>query len=190
MSNLLPNNATKAENALDDTTARVGDVDVKLREVWSPDNSPSELLAWLAWAFSVDTWNTEWTEDQKRDVIRRSIEVHRQKGTIGAIKTALSSLFVNVVVQEWFQFYPIGDPYTFRVWLNVDQEGVPADLLNSIVSMIDRAKNLRSHLDVLRVTVTSKANVYLACAPLIGSEIHCTNYIKSELILNEINIIG
>ena len=52
---LLPANATPLERALAETTARLSDVAVPIRDLWSPENCPTELLPWLAWALSVDS---------------------------------------------------------------------------------------------------------------------------------------
>lgn len=52
---------------------------VPIRETWSPDTCPPNLLAWLAWAFSVDQWGNNWTDAQKRELIKRSVEIYRTK---------------------------------------------------------------------------------------------------------------
>jgi phage tail P2-like protein len=88
---LLPPSATAQERALDLATARVGEVPVRVRDVWNPDTCPAHMLPWLAWAFSVDEWDATWTEAVKREVIRSAIQVQRKKGTVWAIKRAISS---------------------------------------------------------------------------------------------------
>ena len=88
---LLPQNATPAEVALDEATARVGDVPSPLRELWDPDTCPASLLPWLAWALSVDNWDPAAPEGVKREVIRQSVALHRRKGTVSAIRGALLS---------------------------------------------------------------------------------------------------
>jgi len=39
------------------------------------------FLPWLAYRFSVDIWNDDWTEAKKRDVIAQQFDLHRLKGT-------------------------------------------------------------------------------------------------------------
>lgn len=88
---LLPSNATQTERALEQATARLGDLQAPLRELWNPDTCSSELLPWLAWALQVDVWDNGWSDDTQRAVIRGAITVHRRKGTPWAIKRALTN---------------------------------------------------------------------------------------------------
>jgi phage tail P2-like protein len=187
MSDLLPANATAQERALDDSAARLGEVSVVVREMWNPDTCPENLLAWMAWAFSVDDWNPVWTDAQNRAVIKASIDVHKYKGTIGAVREALAALFVGARVQEWFNQLPEGDPYTFRVLLDVDQAGVEQAAYASLLNVIERTKNLRSHLDQVELIVKSQAGPTVATSTVMGTEIVC-QYERPPLALNE-NVI-
>lgn len=88
---LLPSNRTAQEDALDRATGRIAEVPVNIRTVWRSDEIAADLLPWLAWALSVDEWDNGWAEGQKRAVIAASIDVHRHKGTRGAVKRALAA---------------------------------------------------------------------------------------------------
>ncbi len=92
MSSLLPPSATPALRHVEAATARLADVDAgALRRLWDPDACPVTLLPWLAWALSVDEWDPSWPEDRKREVIRSAFAVHRVKGTLAAIRQALTA---------------------------------------------------------------------------------------------------
>lgn len=188
MPDLLPWNATPQERALSEAAGRVSDVPTPLRELWDPDTCPPELLSWLAWAFSVDEWDTTWTDTQKRTFIRRSLEIHKYKGTIGAVRDALDALQFSAQVQEWFAQSPAGDPYTFRLLLTVDQVGVDQSQYAALFAIIDRTKNLRSHISELELTVRTVGGPYLAAAAGLGSEIALTNYQRAIIVLSE-NVI-
>ncbi|MDT9105875.1 phage tail protein I, partial [Escherichia coli] len=121
MSDLLPNNATPLEAALAEAIARISDVPTPARDVWNPDTCQANLLPWLAWAFSVDEWDADWSEAQKRAAIKAAVPVQRYKGTIGAVREALAALGFGVQVQEWFNQLPAGAPYTYRLLLTADQ---------------------------------------------------------------------
>ena len=168
---LLPSNATQLEIDLALTMDRITDVPVLVREVWDPDLCPAALLPWLAWAFSVDTWDSRWTESQKRETIRTSIRVHKYKGTIGAVKEALIALGFGAEVIEWFNQSPEGDPYTYKLKLEADQIGVDLAGLMKILDVVDYSKNLRSHMDAFEVSAKSDATVYVGSAAGVGSEI-------------------
>lgn len=184
MFDLLPANATAQERAISDAIERAGSVPVVVREVWDADTCPANMLAWLAWAFSVDEWDPAWTDAQKRGAIKASISVHQHKGTIGAVRQALAGLFYDVRVQEWFNQLPAGDPYTFRILLGVNQVGAEQSAFASLINVLERTKNLRSHLDKIELIVTTPAGPTLAAFTNMGSEIVC-HYELPALALNE-----
>ena len=171
MSDLLPANATAQERAVSLSIERHATLPVPVRDVWNPATCPANLLAWLAWAFSVDEWDPAWTDEQKRRVIQSSIAVHRYKGTIGAVRQALADLFYDVRVQEWFNQLPAGDPYTFRILLEVEQAGAPQAAFASLFNVIERTKNLRSHLEKFQLIVRTRAGPTLAAVTNVGSEV-------------------
>jgi phage tail P2-like protein len=168
---LLPASATAAERALSEAVARISDVNTRSREIWSPALCDADLLPWLAWAFGVDDWSSDWTEAQKRGAIRNSVAVHRRKGTIGAVTKALAGLGLGVRVQEWFNQVPEGPEYTFRLLLEVDQIGITQQAIARILQVVESTKNLRSHLDTIIPGITTNANVYIGGAALVGTEV-------------------
>lgn len=144
---ILPGNATSLERAFDGMDARMlGAPHDVIRAVWSPDDCPAHLLPYLAAAWSVDHWNPAWPESVKREVIRRSPEIHRLKGTRRALRRALDALGVKLSIKEWFETTPLGQPYTFQVtayptrWLDglgdvLITPGLQRDILETIKSV-------------------------------------------------------
>lgn len=171
MSELLPPSSTPLERALANTVAKVSSVPTPARDLWNPDTCPVELLPWLAWAFSLDDWDVTWTEAQQRAAVKASYSVHRYKGTIGSVKDALQALGLGVQVQEWFNQIPAGDPYTYKLLLEVNQYGVSLAQLETIQAVVENAKNLRSHMTTLDLTVASNATVYIGAVAMSGNEI-------------------
>lgn len=144
---LLPPNATLQERAISLATARASEVATPLRHIWNPDTCPVDLLPWLAWGLSVDTWDSNWSDTVKRAVVRSAIATHRSKGTAGAVRGALAALGAGNVIVEWWQTAPKGDPHTFKVYIvNVDTSMA---MQASMIREIDRTKPLRSHYDVI-----------------------------------------
>jgi phage tail P2-like protein len=88
---LLPDNATEAELAIEQSTARIVSAGAPLRPLWNPETCPAELLPWLAWALGVDEWEASWTDERKREVIAASVDVHRHKGTVAAVRRAIAA---------------------------------------------------------------------------------------------------
>lgn len=95
---LLPPNATHLEQQLSLLAADFRD-DIPwedLKAVFDPARCPARLLPWLATVFSVDVWRERWSEAQKRDVIARSIEMHRLKGTLAGLEAYLELIGARV----------------------------------------------------------------------------------------------
>jgi len=115
---LLPPNATKLERDIEQVTAAKYDVPDHIRDVWNADTCPAHLLPWLAWAMSVDNWDSQWPEQVKRDTIKNSIAVHQRKGTVAAVRTALDALGVQVEISEWWQTNGVAGTFDLLAWAN------------------------------------------------------------------------
>ena len=150
---LLPPNSTKLELALEASMAKAFDHPVNIDKLWSAQDCPIELLPYLAWALSVDTWNSDWPEHVKRQVVASSIYVHKFKGTAAALKAALKALDLGVSISEWFEHG--GQPYTFRADVYVSTRGITAREVKNILATIAATKNARSYLERLRVYLSS-----------------------------------
>ena len=161
---LLPSNATPQERALEIAPAiGLADIPNPLYTLWNPRTCPSHILPWLAWAFSVDDWRSDWPDEIKREAIMASATIHRVKGTIGAVRRALEALGYVIDVSEWFEHG--GTPHTFRIAVDVlgsHSMGIEIspDLLAEIINVIDNVKPVRAHFDVaLKVCIDAPAYV-------------------------------
>lgn len=190
MSDLLPHNATLQELALDDTVERIGQIGPNVREVWSPDNCPSALLPWLAWAFSVDQWDPDWADAQKRATIRAAISVQRTKGTVGAVKVGLSALNLRARVLEWHRQQVPGAEYTYKLLVdaNFDAPVNSIEQIENAIEIVDRTKSLRSHLDEIEISSVTDAGPFVAAASVMGNEL-VVNYGGGNLIFSDNNIV-
>jgi len=143
---LLPPNATPQEKALEQTISRAADVPVPIRDIWNPDTCPEALLPWLAWAMSLDSWQSYWPVEVKRERIRQALEIQRRKGTVKAVKDVVSSFGGNLALKEGWQHDPPRSPHSFEVVLTVGG-GAPAtdEYQQDIIDEISRVKPVRSH---------------------------------------------
>jgi phage tail P2-like protein len=97
---LLPTGSSPLEVAAAQACAVIESTPIPLRRLWSPDDCPVNLLPWLAWAFSVDRWDSGWPEETKREVIRNARFIHAHKGTIGAVRRVFEPLGYLINVSE------------------------------------------------------------------------------------------
>jgi len=165
---LLPINGTTTEQAIEAATARIEATPVIGGTLWQVQNCPERLLPWLAWALSADSWDSAWPEDIKRAVLARAVEVHRLKGTRGAVQSALDALGMSADISEWFEHG--GAPYTFRIDVFADDVfnagfNVDNKLFNLIERRLQTVKPVRAHYE-LRVGESFRANTYARTAVL------------------------
>ena len=180
---LLPPNASSLERALEAVAgARIEAVEVeRLRALWTPADCPAPLLPWLAWALSVDEWDADWSEATQRAVIAASVEVHRRKGTLGAVRRALAATGYRTQISEWWQQLPVGVPHTFRIDVEIDDRGIDESTFGQLTRQLDGVKPVRSHY-ALRVFSTVRGQRHAAVAAFSGSRITLWPYRPSDVL--------
>ena len=156
---VLPSHSTDFERALEQASLWVVE-NSAIPRIWDAQLCPEGLLPWLAWAFSVDVWDTNWPEATKREVIRHSIQVHQVNGTVSAVRQALSAVFDEAEIFEWFQTG--GDPYTFSVSVAGAIRG--ATSISTAMDIIKRTKPVRAHLSKIQVKSGSDITFSLGTA--------------------------
>jgi phage tail P2-like protein len=141
---ILPPNATATELAVEATSARIGDVPVPNATLWDADTCPAAFLPWLANALSVDDWSPDWTDEIKREVIRQSINVHRRKGTIGALRTALRAADLGEVqVIERFGWHDYDGTYLYDGTIGHEARDSWAEYRIKVVNPLSAAQSAR-----------------------------------------------
>lgn len=84
---LLKSSATPWMRAVEAASAPAWPAPANLiTDFQDPWRCPSHLLLPLALENSVDIWSDTWSDSKKRSVIARSVDLHRQKGTLAGIK--------------------------------------------------------------------------------------------------------
>lgn len=149
---LLPPNATPAERAVEAAAgARMAAIPTPQASLWDPATCPAAILPWLAWAFSVDHWRSSWPEATKRAVIAAAPEVHRLKGTRGAVRRALQAMNARVDLREWFETG--GQPYTATATLFArGPNGAPQlsqELVEDLAAAFAGAAPARAHIELI-----------------------------------------
>ena len=182
---LLPSNRTPLEQALAQVSMEKPTLPNVLRRMISPDTCPFELLPWLAIQRSVDRWNPDWSETIKRKVIRDSFEVHKRKGTLGALRRVVEPFADIIDITEWHQLEPMGVPGTFSMSLALFESGLTEQGLAELERIIGDTKPISRHLVGLSITYSPKGELFLGAAICSGDE---TVISSAELWLSESDI--
>ncbi|QXH45765.1 phage tail protein I [Pseudomonas xanthosomatis] len=160
MQSLLPLNRTPLERALE--VAADEDLKAGLRTLYNPDTCPAHLLYQLAWAWSVDRWDDNWSEAIKRSVIRSAFYVHAHKGTLGALRRVVEPFGYLIEVREWWQLDPLGVPGTFALKVGVENAGIDENTYQELSRLIEDARPVSRHLIGLDISLESLLPAYQA----------------------------
>lgn len=160
---LLPENRGRAEHALANAVAAQFPIESPARDLWNPDMCPEHLLPWLAWGLGVPSWDPNWQEKKKREVIRAAVRSHRERGTPWAVSRSLTALgyagaeiverlpialYDGAINHSGAETYGGGNRWAkFRVLLDLGEDkGITDAEIGDALSAIAVWKNARSHL--------------------------------------------
>ncbi|MBI6942925.1 phage tail protein I [Pseudomonas putida] len=162
MASLLPINATPLERAVEGADAET--TAATLRTLYNPDTCPAHLLYQLAWAWSVDRWDDEWTEATKRSVIRSAFYIHKHKGTVGALRRVVEPFGYLIEVVEWFNLQPQGVPGTFALKVGVSNSGISEETYRELSALLDDARPVSRHMVGLEISLQATGRYYLGAS--------------------------
>ncbi len=152
MTSLLPPNSTDLERKFAEAGKDAFDLP-SIRIIKDIDQVPAQFLPFIAWQKSVDSWDEDWQEALKRNVIKNSREQHRIKGTAAAIKRALEPFGYEVNLIEWFKAVPNLVPGTFNLELNIIGKSLNDETYSEINRLVSESKTASRHLAKLTVTI-------------------------------------
>lgn len=108
------------------------------------DELPEEVVDLLAWQFHVDEYHVAKTLEEKRNIVKKAIELHRYKGTKYSVEETLRWLAsINAQVKEWFEYG--GEPYRFK--LRVFSDIPTPEKWDDLLKIVIEYKNVRSWFD-------------------------------------------
>lgn len=129
--------------------AVISDLTVPLRDLWNPETCPVKFLPYLAWAFSVDSWDENWSEAEKRSVIGEAFWLHQRKGTVTAIRRVIEKMGYALTLEEWWN---VADPAgTFRLEVDINDIGITPLMLDELNRLINDAKPVSRHISRMNI---------------------------------------
>lgn len=136
------------------------------------DKLPEALLDILAYDFKVDWWDYGYTVEQKRKTLKDSFLVHKHLGTKFAVETAISAIYPDTTVEEWFEYD--GEPYHFRLAIDATVLSGDSERYKRVLELANYYKNLRSHLDKVVYTIYPTAAGAVCASAAVGSYMRTT----------------
>lgn len=123
------------------------------------DELDEPLLDILAHDFKVDWWDVNFSLDEKRSTFKNCWNVHRKLGVPKAINTALTDLYKNAVVLEWYNYG--GNPYYFKIHIDADEVITDYEKLQHVADGIRYYQNKRSRLESIEISMKKSTNLYV-----------------------------
>ena len=77
-----------------------GQEEIPIKYLWNPDLCPENALPNLARALSIEIDITQFGVETQRELIKNSFTIHRQKGTIASIRSALETFNISLA-SDW-----------------------------------------------------------------------------------------
>ena len=131
------------------------------------DELNGTILDFLAEQFHVDNYDAiNFSDEEKRNLIRQSIAWHRIKGTPAAVQMVLQDAFKDLRISEWYEYG--GEPYYFRLWSR-GYISTP-ERFKSFWNMFWDAKNVRSHLEKVTIDISPEEpiKIYTGAAKIVA----------------------
>lgn len=150
---LLPTGSTDLEKRAAECLQQAVENPILIADLINPDRCPERLLPYLAWTLSVDKWDENWSEEVKRIAIKNSFLIHKQKGTITALRRVVEPIGYLVEIKEWWQETPQGTAGTFKLTIEVSETGLNAQTGEELNRLIDDVKPVSRHY-TLAISIT------------------------------------
>lgn len=133
------------------------------------DNMPEFLLDFLAFQKHVDFYDVGLSVEIKREILKNNTKLHKLKGTKQAVVDAATTVFGKTKIEEWFEYD--GDPFFFKVHVDVSEQGASQGNLEKLEQLINGYKNTRSWIEKIDITLLSKNTLYIGTRVLSGETI-------------------
>lgn len=113
----------------------------------------SRQLDHVAYGWDASVWRDSWPISLKRSVLKNVICEKRKRGTLRAVKDAVSSIGSAATIEEWWQQEPKGTPHTFTIYATLAKiDGtLDTEMQEDLFGLIDDAKPVRSHYDFVLI---------------------------------------
>lgn len=125
------------------------------------DTAPAYVLDRLALELGTQYYDDTMDIAAKRRLIKNTLVWYISAGTPKAVGELVAMSFGSGDVQEWFEYG--GDPYMFRVITSADAD---PESIAEFEKIIEKVKNIRSHIDEVMFIRTQELDIYVAVANL------------------------
>ena len=126
------------------------------------DALPEKALDLLAVELRSPYYSGDMDISVKRGIIKKSLEWNTRAGTPAAVRELIRTVFGSGDIVEWFDYEePPYTPGTFDIHTS---EVLSEDIIKQFLFIIDRVKNVRSHIRRIWIHQDIPCRPYIGCA--------------------------
>ena len=173
MTSLLPKNLQDISFlALEECAKKAFDIDKKEFMTILIEYLSDEILRELSEQFHIkkEGWNDCKNRDEQIALLKNAVNLHKKKGTIGAIENILQ---LNSEIAEYTPWYKYnGIPHHFIIDKYYYDTGI--DILSDyekLKTRLDNSKQLRAKLDGINFYIAANKDYYLSDVVMVGETI-------------------
>lgn len=134
------------------------------------DTEPDDVLDMLAVELNTQYYDASLPIERKRELIKNTLVWYMTSGTPSAVEELIATTFGEGEVVEWFEY---GDlPYWFKIITNAQ---LTPDIMDRFAAIINRVKNVRSHLRTIEAQRTVEQPEYIGIGAISSPVVHITN---------------
>lgn len=137
---------------------RIMDEAARTRTMAMIDMLPEKILDVLAAELRTPAYSENYPIETKRTLIKGTLTFYKRLGTPGAVNWVIQAIFGSGHVEEWFEYG--GQPYYFRVKIEVPDTGITAEQQAEILRGVLFCKNVRSWLENTDFFKDANAEIY------------------------------
>lgn len=148
-----------SSQVFDELFSRYQDLDINSVMISLFDTVNAEALPHLAEQFHItgnEGWNNCKNENEKRELIKNSLKLHKYRGTKYALVKVLDVLSLNGKVTEWFEYG--GTPYHFKVSVEITDTSFDLSTEEQLYDLLEENKNVRSKLEQVVISLVNNAS--------------------------------
>ncbi len=163
MSQLLPPNSTIFERNVSKIASRNSTLPVEIASIARIDDVADGFLPFLAWQYSVDSWDNQWQPSPQRSLVKKSLRQHQFKGTIAAVRQVLEQFGYSATFTEWYQTAPQGVAGSFTLEVELNGREMSEAIYAELNRLIKDAKPASRHLANMTILVRPICTPRAAC---------------------------
>lgn len=118
---------------------------------------PENILDELAWQFNIPEYNTGYSLEIKRALVKSCIDTHRHRGTVSAVEKVINNIFGVGFVEEWFEYG--GEPGYFKI--HTTNSAVTDEMVEEFERVLTSTQNIRSWLEQVIIELVANMNLFV-----------------------------